>query len=105
MNRRYSDPMELTPDTIVVAAADQVSSEVGDDETVMLGLREGVYFGTGGVGSLVWREVRSPTSLGAIADTIVEQYEVDRDRCLADLFLFTQDLLDRGLVEVRPSTG
>jgi len=90
----------LRPDSIVAAAADQLSSEVSG-ETVILGLRDGVYYGLDPVGTRVWRLLDRPRSVAELRDAVVSEYEVEPERCEADLLALLSDLARRGLVEVR----
>jgi len=83
--------------TRIVASDTQVSAEL-DQETVILSTRDGVYFGLDGVGTRVWALVQSPTTLGAIADALVAEFEVDETVALADLGALVADLEANGLV-------
>lgn len=96
--------MSVTLDSVVVAVPGQISSEIGADEAVILGLDSGMYFGTNGVGTLVWRLVGSPVSVSEIVDSIVAEYEVDPTQCVEDLVPFIDQLIAAGLVQVLTST-
>lgn len=87
-------------ESVIVAAADQVSADMLD-ETVILGLKDGIYYGLSDVGARVWQLVREPRSVGEVRDVLVEEYEVDPDRCLKDLLELFRSLADRDLIDVR----
>ena len=51
--------MPITRDSCVVVSDEQVSTSLGD-ETVILGMDDGVYYGLDAVGARVWALVASP---------------------------------------------
>jgi Coenzyme PQQ synthesis protein D (PqqD) len=96
--------VEITPATVLVAARDQVSTEV-EGEAVILSLADGVYYGLDGVGALVWERLREPTSVAALRDAVVAAYEVDAETASRDLERLLGELRARGLVEVVSAAG
>ena len=87
----------MTPDT-KLSIPPQVMSRLVDDETVLLDLESGMYFGLDGVGQLIWQSVSEGKTLGEIAGVISAEYEVEEAQALADLLEFTSDLVERGLL-------
>lgn len=67
---------------------------------MILNFDEGVYYGLEKVGARVWEMVRSPVPLAEIRDTIVAEFDVDPDRCEADLQNLLTELAEAGLIEV-----
>jgi hypothetical protein len=82
-----------------VAADRQVSSQLGD-ETVILQLEDGVYYGLDPVGTRIWALLQEPRRIADIRDRIIEEYEVDPERCERDLLGLLDDLLGRRLIEL-----
>jgi hypothetical protein len=95
-------PPALSLTSRVVASANYVSTKVGG-ETVILGMRDGVYYGLNPVGTRIWDLVRQPRVLGDVADTLTAEFEVTREQATADLLALAQDLATRGLIEVLPA--
>ena len=93
-------PSAFNLDTVVVAAASQVSANMGGEE-VILDLTAGIYYGLGEVGARVWSLIAEPRSVASIRDAILEEYEVEPERCLRDLQALLADLEKSKLVEVR----
>lgn len=91
----------LAPATRVVVSRDQVSTNLSGEE-VILSVRDGVYYGLDPVGARIWALLQEPRTLDQVADTIVTEYAVERDRALADLLAVAGHLLDSGLIEVVP---
>jgi hypothetical protein len=77
----------------------QVMSRLVGEETVILDLVSGIYFGLDGVGKRIWEVLADGNSLGQIAAVIAEEYEVDDARAKADVVEFANELLSRGLLE------
>lgn len=75
----------------------QVMSRLVGDETVLLDLASGVYFGLDGVGKRIWESVVEGNSLGEAVEVIIAQYEVDEAQAQADVLAFASDLVERGL--------
>jgi hypothetical protein len=88
----------MTPET-KLAIPPQVMSRLVDDETVLLDLESGMYFGLDGVGQRIWQSVSEGKTLGEIAGIISGEYEVDEKQALADILEFTSDLVERGLLK------
>jgi hypothetical protein len=92
--------MATIPGTAVAVAVDhQVSAQVGED-TVILQLEDGVYFGLDPVGTSIWRLLQVRRTVAEIRDRIVEEYEVDAVRCERDLVALLRDLAARRLIEL-----
>ncbi len=87
----------MNPDTVLLIPP-QVMSRLVDDETVLLDLESGMYFGLDGVGKRIWDSVTEGCSIGEIAKIITTEYEVDAERAKADVIAFTNDLVERGLL-------
>jgi hypothetical protein len=76
----------------------QVMSRLVGDETVLLDLASGIYFGLDGVGKRIWESVGEGLSLGETAAAIAAEFEVDESQAQADLIEFATDLVERGLL-------
>jgi hypothetical protein len=94
-------PMKSTvsESSIVVAAEDQVSSDLGG-EVAILDLKAGVYYGLDEVGARIWSLIEKPRRVGEIRDVLVDEYDVAPDRCERDLLALLQKLADAELIEV-----
>ena len=76
----------------------QVSCDL-DGEAAILQLDQSVYFGLKGVAAEVWAALEQPRSLAELNQVVSRQYDVDADRCAADLVQFLLELQAAGLVE------
>jgi hypothetical protein len=94
----------VTTNSIVVAAQDQVSSDLAG-EAVILNLATGMYYGLDDVGARIWGLLQQPCSVNMIRDAIVGEYEVDPDHCERDLLALLQELAAAQLIEVKDAAG
>jgi len=78
----------------------QVMSRLVGDETVLLDLASGVYFGLDGVGKRIFESVADGDSLGAAVEVIVAEYAVEETQAQADVIAFANQLIERGLFVV-----
>ena len=76
----------------------QVMSRLVGDETVLLDLASGVYFGLDGVGKVIWESVSEGNNLGQAVAIIVAEYDVDEEQAQTDVIEFASDLVTRGLL-------
>src|SRR5207245_5128388 len=90
----------LAVSSLVVAARDQVSCDVGG-EAAILQLASGVYYSVDAVGSRIWALLHNPRSVREIRDTLLAEYDVPAARCERDLLGLLQALAPQQLVEVQ----
>jgi len=76
----------------------QVMSRRVGDETVLLDLESGFYFGVDRVGQRIWELAGTGQTLGDIVDVIVIEFEVDRGQAEADVMAFAKTLVEKGLL-------
>ena len=74
-------------------------SRLVDDETVLLDLKSGMYFGLDGVGKRIWESISDGDNLGETAAMIAAEYEVEEARAQSDVIEFASELVERGLLE------
>jgi hypothetical protein len=98
MTRRPRGPTGLaheatvSRDAVAVAADHQVSSQLGD-ETVILHLEDGVYYGLDPVGTSIWRCSRSPAWWPRSGTGSSRSTTWTPERCERDLLGLLEDLL------------
>lgn len=90
----------ISPQSIVVAASEQISCPLGD-ESAILNLKNSVYYGVSPVAASVWKLVQQPRSVGELRDALVDEYDVEPERCVQDLLTLLNKMRDEGLIDVR----
>jgi len=90
----------IAPNSRVVRSREILESEV-DGEVIALDIAEGECYGFNAVGSSVWRLLQKDTSVCEICDTLITEFNVERDVCEAEVTRLLGDLVSAGLVEIR----
>ncbi|MBH8551104.1 PqqD family protein [Nostocaceae cyanobacterium CENA357] len=90
--------------SVVVADKEQIFSDIGG-EAVILHLKTGIYHGLNEIGARIWTLIQEPKSVKDIQRVLLEEYEVEAERCDRDLIALLKDLLAAGLIEVKNETS
>lgn len=98
------DVREIAESSIVVAADEQISSDLGG-ESVILNMKTGLYHGLNEVGARVWDLIEKPKAVKEIKQVLLEEYEVEAEVCTNDLFLLLNNLKTAGLIKVTNETA
>ena len=77
----------------------QSSCRLGD-ESVVLDVKQGRYFGMNDVAARVLELLDRPRSLAELKEALVAEYEVDPARLEADLRALAARLVELGLIEI-----
>lgn len=89
--------MKLT-DRVAIPA--QVMARQVGQETVILDLASGTYFGLDTVGARVWILLFEGKTIGEICRTMLDEYEVEPAPLEKDVFSLLQSLERQGLVKI-----
>lgn len=81
-----------------VSIPPQVMARTVGDETVILDLASGTYFGLDPVGARIWELMGEGKTLGEICEQMLEEYEVSREELDRDTMRLAQELADQGLI-------
>jgi hypothetical protein len=95
---------QILKTSTVLATKNQVSCDLAG-ELVILNLKSGMYYGLDSVGARIWNLIQEPKTVSAVLDTLLEEYDVEPDRCESDLFLLLSDLAGRDLLEIKIETN
>lgn len=90
----------ISQSSIIVAVPEQVSSDLAE-ESVILNLKSGVYYGLNAVGAWIWNRIQEPKTFSWLSEEIASEYDIDPDRCERDLLVLLQDLFAAQLIEVK----
>ena len=78
----------------------QVRARTVGEETVLLHLDSGTYFGLDPVGTRTWQLIQAGKSLSQVCDAIIEEFDVSRQVLEQDVLALARDLVDKKLVSV-----
>jgi hypothetical protein len=96
--------MPLSPSSRVVVSDQQVFTTLGS-EAVILGMRDGVYYGLDAVGARVWSLLDSPKRVSEVVTVIVGEFDVAPEQCTRDVLTLLEDLAARDLIRETASEG
>jgi len=80
-----------------------MARQVGD-ETVILELASGTYFGLGPVGARIWELLGEGRTLAEVCESMLAEYDVSRDEIERDLSELLDALGEKGLIKVESAS-
>jgi hypothetical protein len=83
-----------------VVSKDQISCDLAE-ETAILDVKLGIYYGLNTVGTRIWKLIQEPRPVYEVRDALLEEYEVEPERCERDVFALLQELASKGLIEIK----
>lgn len=86
------------PSDAVFSIRDDLVVEQVDDEFLVLDLRGNEYFGLNAVARHIWAAIDAGEPFEAIAESVCEHFEVERERAASDVAEFLTNLLEQRLV-------
>jgi hypothetical protein len=89
----------ISLETTVVAAKEQASADLGG-EAAILNLKSGVYYGLNPVGARIWALIQEPRTVREVREMLLEEYDVDADRCERDLLAILRQLAENTLIDI-----
>ena len=89
----------LEPQMRVYRVDDVLDTDI-DNETVMMDIDQGRYFGLNKTGTRIWALLAEPIVISDLCDQLTAEFNVPPDQCGKEVVEFLGILLDRGLVQV-----
>lgn len=96
--------MTIENDTVVVVSRSQVACDLAD-ETAILNTERGIYYGLNPVGARIWKLIQTPRPVREVLEAVLDEYDVEPDRCERDVLALLEHLVDEGLIEVKNEPG
>lgn len=78
---------------------DMLSTDL-DQETVLMSVDAGAYYGMAGPARSIWEKLATPMTFSALVDQLVEEYAITPEVCASDLQNFLGDMEREGLLHV-----
>lgn len=72
----------------------QVVQSKIDDEVVMMDIESGFYFGLNSVASIIWELLKDGKTVDELADYLITEYDVSREKCLEETDILIKKMLD-----------
>lgn len=90
----------ITAETLVQRRSDLSVARLGDETLAMMNADRDHYYGMDQVGARIWDILEQKQSVGDLCDTLVREYEVAPDKCLAEVLLFLTEAKKEDLIIV-----
>jgi hypothetical protein len=71
-----------------------------DEETVLMSIDAGAYYGLKGPAQSIWEILETPLTFSALVERLVKEYRVSPETCAADLERFLGEMEREGLIRV-----
>jgi hypothetical protein len=95
----------ISEHSVIGTSDQQVSGSLQDGEMVILSLQQGVYYGLDPVGARIWELLQQPRTVGEVREILLNEYEVEPERCAQELSALLAELLENGLIEFKHGSG
>ena len=92
----------ISLETVVQRRGDLLANDLSENETVMLDVAGGSYYGLKSVGKAIWEIIDEPKKVQEICDRLLQDFEVDADVCRRETLSFLERLDERGLLLSSP---
>lgn len=89
----------INVNTVVSHRKDIDTTDLNGD-VVMMDLEEGRYFSLNSVGSRIWELIGEPVEINKVVDSLLEEYEIDRDECEKNVLEFLGKLDTAKIISV-----
>jgi len=89
----------FTSETRLSRTQDLISTEL-DEETVLMSIDAGAYYGLKGPAQTIWNNLETPLTFSALVERLVKEYSVSQETCSEDLQQFLAKMEQEGLLHV-----
>lgn len=87
----------LSPDSTLARSTAPLSADL-HDETVLMSLESGNYYGLEGTARRIWELLATPTTLSDLSDQLAKEYRVTREQCAEEILPFINEMRREGLL-------
>jgi len=93
------DKNSLSGNSVIVRKNNLLHHEI-DNDLVVVSIERGMYFGIEEIGKRIWSLIKTPQSISAICEILVQEYQIDYQVCQRDVIDFLIEALGEGIIEV-----
>ena len=87
------------PEDRLFHAQEMISTEL-DNETVLMSIEAGAYYGLEGPAQSIWKALETPLTFSDLVGQLTREYNVTPETCSADVEKFLLDMQKEGLLRV-----
>jgi hypothetical protein len=89
----------INTNTKIVRNNEIISSDM-DDETVMMNIEKGEYYGINPIGSRIWELIETPRKVSNICEKLCEEYDVTQEKCNNDVMHFLNHMAEKKIITI-----
>ena len=90
----------LTLNHIIERNPDLIHANI-DNETMLMSLTNGEYYGMNKVGSAIWGLLEDSISVGTLIEKLTNSYEITTAECEKDINSFLDKLQEKGIIKIK----
>lgn len=94
--------MKIDLQTVIKKNTELLETDI-DGEKVMMSLESGNYYGLDMIATRIWQLVEKPIKLGELINILLEEYDINREKCTQDVIEFLNHLENNRLLIINPS--
>ncbi len=94
----------ITPETTVCRVERLLTADL-NEETVMMDIDKGSYYGLNGCGTRIWALLSQPITVSDLCHQLTNEFAVSSMQCEKDLIDFLKDLLARDIVKIESNAA
>lgn len=88
---------ELSETSVIQQNPDVLDADL-ENETVLMSIESGTYFGMNETGSRIWALIETPMSIREISTILSSEYEISETDCLERVLGYCWLLLERDII-------
>jgi hypothetical protein len=89
------------PPQFVIPAVDVLSTELPDDEMVLLHVESGNYYTINETGKLIWQGFQQHEDVETVSQALATRYGLNREEAQSYVLQLVEDLFAEGLVTLQ----
>jgi len=90
---------DITLQSLVSRTPEVVGSKI-EDRVALMSIKNGAYYGMDPVGSRVWALIERPTTVSAVCEKLLGEFNVEVAVCESQVLAFLRQLADAELLEI-----
>ena len=95
--------MAITLDTTLSRNTDILYASVNTEESVMMSVAAGKYYGLNAVAARIWELLEQPMTMAQLCAQICKEFDVDVQTCEAAVLKFADESIENGIVRASPA--
>ncbi len=88
----------LRPESLLTRATEPLSTDLSN-ETVLMSIESGSYYGLEGTAQRIWVLLEAPQTLLDLSIQLANVYEVSPEQCAEDILPFIEEMIGEGLLK------